>query len=470
MISTTYLNPRSPVLRIFLYQLSMLLVDPDELGLAPDAFERHLPDIVRRMLSREDFDGIWAPTRRGAPTWCPLSLTAMLALQYRYNVSDRDLVERCWRDLAWRHAIGLEHGKRPPSVRSVQRFRSKLLDAKGNDYLMRLTLELARSEDLIGDARMQGMDSTNTDCRGAIIDTFNLVAAAIGQVVKKVARCLGRRAEDLAKQWELERYLSRSIKGRVSIDWSDAAARNALITEEIRDADRLPELVAGLGVVLPPDVQEALELLAQVSRQDVEELEGGTFAIARGTVSGRVISVTDAQARHGRKSSSKTINGFKTHVMGTLESQFVTGIVVTDAGVHDAKPSTELIEQGDTHGLEPGEAVADAAYGTGANVRACEQLGVDILTRQATVSRPGGLAKRDFAIDLDRMGADGGDMPGWPEHRPTYHGVAGQGVQPPGGEVPLRQADLPGLWAQECLQQPDRGRREPHHRAQRPRA
>lgn len=390
------------MLRVFLYQISMLLVDPDELGLAPDSFERHLPDVVRRMVDPEDFVGFYAETE-GASTCCPLMLTAMLLLQFRYDVSDRELVERCWRDLGWRHAIGLEHGKRPPSVRTVQRFREKILAIKGDNFLHRLSLELAVSDGLIDDVTLQTQDSTNTDCRGAVIDTFNLVATGIGQVIRTVASCLGRRAEELAEQWGLQRYLARSIKGQVDIDWNDEAARNALLTEEIRDADRLPKLVVELHVQLPSTVEVALALLAQVAHQDVEELDDGTFQIARGTTPGRVISITDPEARHGRKSSSKVIKGFKTHVQGTIDSQFVTGIVMTDASVHDSKPSPDLIKQSESYGLKPDEVVDDAAYGTGANIRECKKLGVDVLTKQGAPSNRGSLPKRDFDIDLERM-------------------------------------------------------------------
>src|SRR5690606_26799736 len=192
----------------------------------------------------------------------------------------------------------------------------------------------------------------------------------------------------------------RSIKGRAAIDWSDEKARNELLTREIRDARRLPELVAGLGVQLPDLVGEAFELLAKVAVQDVEQLSDGTYAIARGTASGRVVSITDPEARHGRKSASKSITGFKTHVMGTIGSQFVTGIAITDAATHDAVPTVSLIEQARRVGAKPQEALGDAAYGTGANLRACKEAGVDVLTKLPSPSHKGAIPKRDFTIDL----------------------------------------------------------------------
>lgn len=67
--------------------------------------------------------------------------------------------------------------------------------------------------------------------------------------------------------------------------------------------------------------------------------------------------------------------------MATIESQFVTGIAITDAATHDAQPTTELIRQAEANDVKPDEAVGDAAYGAGANLRACNDAGVPMHTR-----------------------------------------------------------------------------------------
>lgn len=387
------------MLRAAFYQLSMAEVDPDVLRLPPDSFERRLRGLLPRIVSADDFREFYADS--GSASRCPLVLSGMLLLQSRYNVADNEVIRRCRCDLSWRYALGLAAGDDPPSVTTLRRFRAKLRQIHGDAFLHRRVLAVAVEDGWILDSALQAVDSTNTDCRGAVIDTFNLVATAIGKVVRTVARCAGLDPDALAERWGLSKYLARSIKGGAHIDWSDAKARNALLTEEIKDAKRLPELVCSLGLKLPQAVGDALALLSTVATQDVEELPDGTYQIARGTARGRVISVTDPEARHGRKSASKTITGFKTHVMGTIESQFVTGIAITDAATHDAAPTVALIEQAASVSLKPDEAVGDAAYGTGANRRACKDAGVDLRTRLPTPSHKGSLTKRDFEIDLD---------------------------------------------------------------------
>ncbi len=384
------------------YQLAMGADDPDELKLPLDSFERRLRDELPNLVSRDDFAG-WYSESLGRPVCEPPVLTGMLLLQMRYGLTDNQVVARARLDLGFRYALRIDGRAASPSVSSLRRFRRKLRERKGDDFLHLRVLALAAERELIPDIELQAHDSTNTDCRGAVIDTFNLIAAGIRQVIRTVARALGREPDDLAAEWELSRYLARSIKGQAAIDWTSKEERNKLLTEEIRDADRLPGLIAVLGVTLPPSIDEALALLQEVARQDVDEMDDGTFKIMQGTKKGRVVSVTDPEARHGRKSGSKVITGFKTHVQGTITSQFVTGIVISDAGKHDSEPSTELIDQSAEASLKPDEVVGDGAYGTGRNIRACAELGVSILTKLPRPSSKGCLGKREFDIDLQNM-------------------------------------------------------------------
>lgn len=383
-----------------LYQLSMCAVDPDALGLPRDSFERRLRDELTNIVSEDDFAG-WCKSTTGRPPKSRVRLTGMLLLQRRYDLGDDELIARCQRDLGFRYALRLDDpAKKPPMVSSLRRFRSRLRKDLGEDFLFHRVLALALKRELITDASVQVMDSTDTRCRGACIDTFNLVAVGIGNVVRKMARFLGLPAGELAEQWGLVRYMGRSVKGRVDIDWTDVDQRNALLTDEIRDADALAQRVSEADGELPAEVAEAVELLQKVARQDVEEREDGTFAITRGTAKGRIISITDPEARHGRKSPTKTITGFKTHMMATPITEFITGIAMTDAATKDAEPTTELLDQAEAADVLPDTAIGDTAYGTGPNVRRCHERGVTVVSKLARMKK-GTLTKRDFAIDLE---------------------------------------------------------------------
>lgn len=384
-------------------QFSIFDVNADAIGLGPAAFERHLAALVRRLFTDEDFAGMYHD-QLGRTPCSPYVLVGIQMLRFFCGLGEEAVIERCRRDLGFKFALGLRADEDPPSARSLSRFWSKLCEKFGDDVLHRRVLQLAVEEEVLDDQALQAIDSTNTDCRGAVIDTYNLIAVAIGQVVRRMAQSSRVTPADLLEQWKLPaRYLDRSPKGAAGIDWNDRTARDALLTAQIQDADRVVETVDGLGDAVAADVIEAVALLRTVTHQDVEQLADGTYRIAQGTVPGRIISITDPEARHGRKSASKVINGFKVHVMCTISTLFCTGIVMTDASAHDATPTGELLDQAAGNAVEPETMLGDGAYTTGGNMKQCEQRGVELRGKMSAPSSKDALPKQSFDIDLDTM-------------------------------------------------------------------
>ena len=85
------------MLRFSLYQQSLDEVDPDAIGLEEDSFERHLPWLVCRLVSPEDFKGFYVEDQ-GAGTCCPLMLLAMLGFGgwwFTYAI-DRTIDNQNW--------------------------------------------------------------------------------------------------------------------------------------------------------------------------------------------------------------------------------------------------------------------------------------------------------------------------------------------------------------------------------------
>ncbi len=74
---------------------------------------------------------------------------------------------------------------------------------------------------------------------------------------------------------------------------------------------------------------------------------------------------------------------------------------------HDAEPTSTLLEQAARHGLQPAEVLGDGAYGTGANRRACAEIGTDLHAKLPASSHPGSLPKVAFDIDLKAMRVTG---------------------------------------------------------------
>ena len=197
------------MLRSTFSQLSFTDINPDTIGLAYGAFERLLHERVEDLVSLEDFEGFYHADG-GVESCCPLVLFAMLMLQFRYNASDGETKRCSRRDLGWKYAMCLGADEQPPSMSSFKRYRKKVRKLLGEEFVHERVLQLAQRERLIDDTELQAVDSTNTDCRGAILDTFNLIARAFALVLRRVSEWTGEPLEELAERlWASESHSPR---------------------------------------------------------------------------------------------------------------------------------------------------------------------------------------------------------------------------------------------------------------------
>ena len=160
------------------------------------------------------------------------------------------------------------------------------------------------------------LDTTNILGRGAVRDTYNLLADGIVKLLRALSQVEGISVGKWAKAQGYGRYLASSIKGEAAIDWSDKRARTALLAGIVRDADQLLELSRQAQGELPEDGAErqqivaAAELLGQLLLQDVERTDDGV-SLKDGVSRDRMMSVHDPEMRHGHKSSSRRFDGHK---------------------------------------------------------------------------------------------------------------------------------------------------------------
>ncbi|MEA4883926.1 MAG: transposase [Clostridia bacterium] len=80
----------------------------------------------------------------------------------------------------------------------------------------------------------------------------------------------------------------------------------------------------------------------------------------KGVAKDRVISVTDPDMRHGRKTSSAKANGFKAHI--STDGNFIASVVVTAANKADAEPLPEVLKQCEANEMKPAQVVGDSAH------------------------------------------------------------------------------------------------------------
>ena len=83
-------------------------------------------------------------------------------------------------------------------------------------------------------------------------------------------------------------------------------------------------------------VQQSLAATEQIKQQDVQESPAGTPQLRAGVAKDRRISIEDAQMRHGRKSRSVRVDGYKRHVLRDLDTGLVRAVGLTAANVPEA--------------------------------------------------------------------------------------------------------------------------------------
>ena len=188
------------------------------------------------------------------------------------------------------------------------------------------------------------LDTTYILGRGAVKDTYNLLADGIVKLLRALAAVANIAVGEWAEAQGYQRYLGSSIKGEATIDWSDRKARRKLLGEIVADADRLLALARQAWVELPEDsvqrqsIVDGAELLGQLLLQDIERKSGDVDAhaddaddgvsIRDGVSKDRMPSVHDPELRHGHKSSRRRFNGHKAAIVVDTNSQLITAVDV----------------------------------------------------------------------------------------------------------------------------------------------
>jgi hypothetical protein len=200
----------------------------------------------------------------------------------------------------------------------------------------------------------------------------------------------------------LQREDDYRAPGKPACDWTDRAAREALVDALVRDAYRAH--FALRDERLDPRTAEAAVLLATVTGQDIEETPDGRFRIFDGTEPDRVISTVDPEARHGHKTAAHGFDGYKAHVAVDPDSEVICAAEVSPATSGDAVVAPRLLGdlvQGQGEPAAQAVVYGDSAYGTGAHLAWLEQQRLTPMVKTQVPTAPGGrFAKDQFRIDL----------------------------------------------------------------------
>jgi hypothetical protein len=378
-------------------------------ALDPQSFHGQLARAADRLFADADFAAFYAD-RLGRPSAPPSLLALLTLLQHESGCSDAEAIARSAFDLRWAAVLRKAAGEPLCAKSTFQLFRAHLVLHDGVRTLFEQSLAEARRAGLLqGGALRVALDTKPILGRGAVEDTYNLLATGIQQLIRALAAVARQPPEAWAPAHDLGRYFGPSLKGSADLDWSDPAARNEFLAEIVTDARRLLRLTgAALAEDGPLAVREAAVLLEQLLLQDVVETsdgEGGRkAAIKAGTAPERIPSATDPEQRHGRKSQSKRFTGHKASVAVDVDSQLILDAQVLSGTAGDATGALAQVERVEaTTGQTVAQSLGDCAYGSGETRQAFAAAGRDLVAKVPQESNNQGLfPKRAFVLDLER--------------------------------------------------------------------
>jgi len=372
---------------------------------AASKFYRFLWEI-RTQLFDEDFQrelaAVYEP-RGQAP--CPPAQLAMVNLLQRYEgLSDADAVDAAENDRRWQVVLGTVGEEQAPFGQgSLVRFRMRMIEHDFDRRLVDRTVELAKQTKKFGWRNLRAaLDSSPLRGAGRVEDTWNLIGRAMSKVVAAVSDALDIDGTEVLEAASLSVLEARSVKAGLDIDWTDEASQHEALQSLLGQVEALERWVrthANKEAAVPP-LSDALGLLRHVVEQDLEpDPEGGGMRIRDGVAAERIVSLSDREMRHGRKSKSTRFDGYKRHVATAYG--LVLGTRVFPANRQEHAATGPLLEVVRRHGsLETLD--IDRGYLAAPEIELLHTSGVTIRSKAWRGADTGHFRKEEFHIDLER--------------------------------------------------------------------
>ncbi len=376
-----------------------------------DSFYGFLASHRGELFQDEDFTDLYC-SDNGRPSVPPSLLATALLLQVHDGVSDEEAKARADFDLRWKVALGMGLEERPFAKSTLQLFRARLILHERVRAVFQKSLDFARQRGYFQSRKLKVvLDTSYILGRGAVKDTYNLLADGITKLARALAAGVHSNPEEWAREHDLllGRYFGSSLKGEAGIDWDDPEARRVFLEGVVADANRLlvvaREAMENLFADEPlrQRLHEAAGLLARLLMQDIERREDGTH-LKQGVSSDRIVSVHDPEMRHGRKSARRRFDGHKAAIAVDPESQLITAADVLAGNAPDHEGALELVERAEANAdVMVEETVGDCAYGDSNTRRTFAEAGRKLVAKVA--NRRGGaqFPKEEFRIDLESM-------------------------------------------------------------------
>jgi hypothetical protein len=354
------------------------------------SFYERLAEHGEEFICDDDFAGLYSKSQ-GRPSIPPSVMVKALLCATHDKTSDYETSRRTRVDSDWKAAMGVDDwfGGIGATTFSLMRARMVLHDA--DNKLFAKTLQRAVELRVFKGKLTAIIDSSPVHGAGAAADTY--------QLLRKLAGTLAR-AMGAALDPALSAAALSAAAVKADIDWQDPGQRREQLEKMVVLAVGILDAAESSPVKDDATVVEAADLLAQVIDQDVT-VDGDRLAIVEGVAPDRVISHSDPEMRHGRKSAARRFDGHKLDVIVDEDSELVLGVDVRAGNAGDGEGVAGLLAQVQaTPGIEVETLLGDMAYSDGDVRVAVEGHGAALVAKVPPVSNSGRFPKTDFTVDL----------------------------------------------------------------------
>lgn len=346
---------------------------------------------------------MYADYPRGKPLISPTLLAMVTILQAYEQLSDSSAVLETMFDQRWQMVLGCFGSEETIfSQGTLCDFRHRLVKHNLDTMLLEQTVEVAKQIGGFCYKQLRvALDSAPLEGAGRVEDTFNLIGHALELVVDCAAQIKQVDEIEIIKEAGTRLIGRSSIKAALDINWSDIQEKHQAINTLLKDVEALQHWLSKQPDALTKNqyLKEALSLLETVLNQNIEPDPNGGSKIFNGVSPDRRISISDSDMRHGRKSSSRTINGFKQHIAIDLDHKLILATSVRPANEPEHKASQWLKPKVEKYGTVVSKSI-DRGYLSALWTSELFLQGKKIIAKPWSPATHGKYGKKDFVIDL----------------------------------------------------------------------
>lgn len=369
-----------------------------------DSFYGRMGSVSDKLFHDDDLASMYCPDN-GRPSIPPSLTTGVTLLQFYDDVSDAEAVARTMFDLRWKVALNLPLDFPGFDPSSLTYFRNRLIEYGQERYAFDRFIAVGREAGFIPDRITLLTDTTNVKGAGAVQDTYTLLRKGLRKLLKAAGFQLPGKRRGLSPRIRalVERYVAQDRKA--DIDWADPQQRLSQLQVLVEDVETALELAAEQND--NDEVRYLGWLLTKILGDDIVTDEEGQSQIGQGTAPDRIISISEPEMRHGRKSKAHRFDGFKVVVSTEQSSELILDIADVTASGSDGAHLMPTIERTEAEAKVTVErAIGDGAYGSGKNRAACAERdkSIDLVSPLAKPSDPE-VHKSAFQIDLEAQTA-----------------------------------------------------------------